>query len=62
MLVVGQKEKEAGAVSIRSRADKSLEGTKPFSEFVEKLLSEITERRLPVKTETPAEKPTPPSL
>jgi threonyl-tRNA synthetase len=46
MLVVGAKEKEAGAVSVRSRADKTLEGTRPFGEFVEKVVAEIGERRL----------------
>ncbi len=46
MLVIGAKEKEAGLVSVRSRANKSLEGTCPLPEFIEKIRAEITERRL----------------
>ena len=47
MLVLGAKEKETGTVSVRSRADKTIEGTHPFGGFLEKLLIEIRERRLP---------------
>ena len=54
MLVLGAKEKEAGAVSVRSRADKSLEGTRPVAEFIEKLLHEIRERKLPQLAEKTA--------
>lgn len=46
MLVIGAKEKEAGLVSVRSRANKALEGTCPLPEFIEKIRAEITERRL----------------
>jgi len=46
MLVIGAKEMEAGLVNVRSRADKSLEGSCTLSEFIEKLLPIIKERRL----------------
>ena len=46
MLVIGAKEAEAGLVNVRSRADKSLEGSCSLQEFVEKLLPLIRERRL----------------
>jgi len=47
MLVIGAKERDAGAVSVRSRAAKSFEGTRPLAEFEQLLLAEIRERRLP---------------
>lgn len=46
MLVVGAKEMEAGLVNVRSRADKSLEGSCTLQEFIDKLLPIIKERRL----------------
>lgn len=46
MLVVGAKEVEAGVVNVRSRADKSLEGSCTLREFIDKLLPIIKERRL----------------
>lgn len=46
MLVVGAKEAEAGLVSVRSRADKSLEGVCRLDDFIEKILVIIRERRL----------------
>ncbi|MDR0536053.1 MAG: threonine--tRNA ligase [Puniceicoccales bacterium] len=46
MLVVGAKEKELGQVSVRSRADKTLEGTHPFDHFLSRVLEEIRTRRL----------------
>lgn len=46
MLVVGVKEMEAGLVNVRSRADKSLEGSCTLQEFIDKLLPIIKERRL----------------
>ena len=46
MLVVGAKEMEAGVVNVRSRADKSLEGSCTLREFIDKLLPIIKERRL----------------
>lgn len=46
MLVLGAREAEAGLVSVRSRADKSLEGVYPLEEFIGKLLPIIRERRL----------------
>ncbi len=48
MLVVGQKEAEAQAVSVRSRA-KGDEGVLPFAAFIERVKSEIATRALPVK-------------
>lgn len=46
MLVLGAKEMEAGLVNVRSRADKSLEGSCTLGAFIEKLLPIIKERRL----------------
>lgn len=57
MLVVGTKEKEAGLVNVRSRADKSFEGNRTFDEFIHLVSAEISERRL--KSVSPA--PIPPS-
>jgi threonyl-tRNA synthetase len=45
LLVVGQKEAEAGAVSVRSRS-KGDEGVIPVADFTERLLKEITGRML----------------
>jgi threonyl-tRNA synthetase len=53
MLVVGQKEAEARAVSVRSRA-KGDEGVLPFTDFLERAKHEIATRALPVKIEKPA--------
>ena len=47
-LVLGGKEAEAQAVSIRSRA-KGDEGTQPFAQFLERLKAEIATRALPDK-------------
>jgi threonyl-tRNA synthetase len=47
-LVLGAKEAEAGAVSIRSRA-RGDEGTQPFGQFLERLREEIRTRVLPVR-------------
>ena len=50
ILVIGSKEKEAGVVSIRSRANKAIDGTQvPAEAFLETLLAEIRERRLAAK-------------
>ncbi len=46
MLVVGAKEMEAGLVNVRSRADKSLEGSCTLQAFIDRLLPIIRERRL----------------
>jgi len=46
MLVVGAKEKEAGLVNVRSRADKSFEGNRTLAEFVALVSAEVAERRL----------------
>jgi len=53
MLVLGAKEAEARAISVRSRA-KGDEGVIPVAEFVPRLLNEIKTRALAVKTEKPA--------
>jgi threonyl-tRNA synthetase len=45
LLVVGQKEAEAGAVSVRSRS-KGDEGVIPSTEFVERVAKEVAERTL----------------
>ena len=52
MLVVGAKEKEAGLVNVRSRADKSFEGNRTLAEFVALVSAEVAERRL--KAHVPA--------
>lgn len=46
MLIFGEKELANGVVSVRSRADKSLEGSYTIHEFIEKLLPIIKKRRL----------------
>ena len=48
MLVLGAKEIEAGVVSVRSRADKAMEGNMPLADFIAKVRSEVAERRLRV--------------
>ncbi|MFH1498271.1 MAG: threonine--tRNA ligase [Verrucomicrobiota bacterium] len=53
MLVLGAKEAEARAISVRSRA-KGDEGVIPVDEFIPRLLNEIKTRALAVKTEKPA--------
>ncbi len=58
MLVVGAKEKEAGLVNVRSRADKSFEGNRTLADFVALVSAEVTERRL--KAHVPAA-PVPPA-
>ena len=50
MLVLGQKEAEAQAISVRSRA-KGDEGVQPFAAYLARLLEEIKTRALPVKIE-----------
>lgn len=49
VLVVGSKEQELGEVSVRSRTNKSNEGNCKLEDFVQKLVEEIRERRLPSK-------------
>lgn len=56
-LVLGGKEAEAKSVSVRSRA-RGDEGVHPFTEYLEKLKTEIASRALPAK-KAPA--PTPPA-
>ncbi len=56
MLVVGQKEAEVQAVSVRSRA-KGDEGVLPFADFLARVKSEIAARALPVKAEKKPDAP-----
>ncbi|MFW5874335.1 MAG: threonine--tRNA ligase [Verrucomicrobiota bacterium] len=46
-LVLGKREAEEGTVAVNSRANKSLEGTKPLSEFLADLLDNIARKTLP---------------
>jgi threonyl-tRNA synthetase len=55
-LVVGGKEAEARAVSVRSRA-RGDEGVQPFDAWLDKLRIEIATRALPAKKEAASEKP-----
>jgi threonyl-tRNA synthetase len=48
MFVLGKKEVESGAVTIRSRVNKADEGTLPSAEAVERLLDRIASKALPV--------------
>ena len=45
VLVVGDREQEAGAVAVRQRGDDT--GSRPLGEFVSDFLAEVRERRLP---------------
>ncbi len=47
MLVLGAKEKESGQISARSRVNKAMEGTFPFPQWREMLMTEIATRALP---------------
>ena len=55
MLVLGAKEKEAGQVNVRSRADKSFEGNRTLEDFIGLVSAEVRERRL--KAHVPAAQP-----
>ncbi len=57
MLVVGAKEKEAGQVSVRSRADRSMDGTMSVDDFLGRVLAEVRERRLRVPVPPAEAKP-----
>ncbi|MEY3773191.1 MAG: hypothetical protein RL067_1205, partial [Verrucomicrobiota bacterium] len=61
MLVVGAKEKEAGVVNVRSRADKSFEGNRTLAEFIGLVTAEVAERRLKAHVPTAPAAPTPPT-
>ena len=45
MLIIGEKEKTAGAVSVRQRGEKDL-GSMPLAEFIEKITNEIEKRTI----------------
>ena len=47
MLVIGQREADAGNVSVRSRANKALEGVKPVAECIHELRENIDAKTLP---------------
>ncbi|MEQ9823685.1 MAG: threonine--tRNA ligase [Puniceicoccaceae bacterium] len=47
MIILGEKERESGQISVRSRITKGLEGTHEVQAFIQKLRTEIEERRLP---------------
>ena len=47
MLVLGQREADEGNVSVRSRANKALEGVKPLAAFTQELLEIIAAKTLP---------------
>lgn len=59
MLVVGAKEKEAGVVNVRSRADKSFEGNRTLADFIGLVTAEVAERRLKAHVPTPPPLPVP---
>ena len=59
MLILGAKEKEAGLVNVRSRADKSFEGNRSLADFMSLVTSEVAERRL--KAHQPAAKASEPT-
>ena len=45
MLVVGDREAEEGTVAVRERGEDK--GARPLAEFVDDLVAEVRERRLP---------------
>lgn len=47
MIILGEKERESGQISVRSRITKALEGTHEVQAFIDHLRTEIDERRLP---------------
>ena len=55
MLVLGKREAEEGNVAVRSRANKSLEGVKPASQFMTELLTDIANKTLPDARTIPSE-------
>jgi threonyl-tRNA synthetase len=55
MLILGKREAEQGKISVRSRANPSLDGPKTIEEFIEKLTLEIDTKALPVSREISGE-------
>ena len=47
MFVIGKKEAEAGAVSLRSRIRKEFEGVRPADEAITLIVEDIKQRNLP---------------
>ena len=55
MLILGKREAEQGKISVRSRANPSLDGPKTIEEFIETLTLEIDTKALPVSREVSGE-------
>lgn len=55
MLILGKREAEQGKISVRSRANPSLDGPKTIEEFIDKLTIEINTKALPVSREVSGE-------
>ena len=55
MLILGKREAEQGKISVRSRANPSLDGPQTIEEFIEKLTLEIDTKALPVSREISGE-------
>jgi threonyl-tRNA synthetase len=55
MLILGKREAEQGKISVRSRANPSLDGPKTIEEFIEKLTLEVDTKALPVSREISGE-------
>ena len=47
MLILGQREIEEGNVSIRSRNNPDMDGTRPLDEFISSIEEEISSKALP---------------
>jgi threonyl-tRNA synthetase len=55
MLILGKREAEQGKISVRSRANPSLDGPKTIEEFIKKLTLEVDTKALPVSREISGE-------
>ena len=56
MLILGKREVEEGKVSVRSRADPSIDGSCTLDEFTEKITAEIESKALPASRDESAQK------
>ncbi len=56
MLILGKREAEEGKVSVRSRANPSIDGSCTLAEFAEKITAEIESKSLPSAREKSAQK------
>ena len=52
MLILGQREIDEGNVSIRSRNNPNLDGTRPLEEFISIIEEEISTKKLPEERES----------